>query len=302
MQTQVRKGSYRYGFQGQEMDDEVKGKGNSVNYKFRMHDPRVGRFFAVDPLAYKFPYYSSYQFSSNSVIMAIELEGLESSIRVNFPEGSIIIERDENNRQQSVTYFQLLEIGSQGTNWSRNLDSHAYSDEREGGIVNVWCIDCPGDYGTKGYDVNIKIANDQVIQIRMVKVQVEIAETKWVEKSTEIDLGGSGDYFPNEHLPGVKDRFDSQIGSMGSNPKLRASKISVSFGKGVSEEDRKATDKGLKALFGNELKVEYNVSDSWDSTASFRLEAIEVEITVYKKVTKVERQESTIPAIEKVGP
>ncbi|RFC54967.1 hypothetical protein [Brumimicrobium aurantiacum] len=46
---------YRYGFQGQGMDDEVKGKGNSVNYKHRMHDPRVGRFFAVDPLADKYP-------------------------------------------------------------------------------------------------------------------------------------------------------------------------------------------------------------------------------------------------------
>ena len=42
-------GSYRYGFQGQEKDDEVKGVGNSINYKYRMHDPRSGRFFAVDP-------------------------------------------------------------------------------------------------------------------------------------------------------------------------------------------------------------------------------------------------------------
>jgi RHS repeat-associated protein len=42
---------YRYGFQGQEVDKEIKGAGNSVNYKYRMHDPRVGRFFAVDPLA-----------------------------------------------------------------------------------------------------------------------------------------------------------------------------------------------------------------------------------------------------------
>ncbi|MEP4780045.1 MAG: 3-coathanger stack domain-containing protein, partial [Algibacter sp.] len=28
---------YRYGFQGQEMDNEVKGEGNSINFKFRMH-------------------------------------------------------------------------------------------------------------------------------------------------------------------------------------------------------------------------------------------------------------------------
>jgi RHS repeat-associated protein len=68
---------YRYGFQGQEIDDEVKGEGKSVNYKYRMHDPRIGRFFAVDPLAPKYPHYSPYQFSGNRVLDAIELEGLE---------------------------------------------------------------------------------------------------------------------------------------------------------------------------------------------------------------------------------
>jgi len=68
---------YRYGFQGQEKDDEVKGEGNSLNYKYRMHDPRVGRFFAVDPLTKKYPHYTPYSFSGNKVIHAVELEGLE---------------------------------------------------------------------------------------------------------------------------------------------------------------------------------------------------------------------------------
>ncbi len=70
---------YRYGFQGQEKDDEIKGEGNSLNYTFRMHDPRVGRFFAVDPLEKKYPHNSPYAFSENRVIDGIELEGLEFS-------------------------------------------------------------------------------------------------------------------------------------------------------------------------------------------------------------------------------
>ncbi len=69
--------SYRYGFQGQEKDNEIKGDGNSLNYTFRMHDPRVGRFFAIDPLFRKFPHNSPYAFSENRVIDGIELEGLE---------------------------------------------------------------------------------------------------------------------------------------------------------------------------------------------------------------------------------
>ncbi|MGV9004112.1 RHS repeat-associated core domain-containing protein [Flavobacterium sp.] len=68
---------YRYGFQGQEKDDEIKGEGKSLNYTFRMHDPRVGRFFATDPLEAKYPWYSPYQFSGNRVIDMVELEGLE---------------------------------------------------------------------------------------------------------------------------------------------------------------------------------------------------------------------------------
>jgi hypothetical protein len=42
-----------------------------------MHDPRLGRFFAVDPLAAKYPYWTPYQFSGNQVINMVELEGLE---------------------------------------------------------------------------------------------------------------------------------------------------------------------------------------------------------------------------------
>ena len=49
-------GEYRFVFQGQEKDDEVKGEGNSINYKYRMHDARIGRFFAVDPLAPEYPW------------------------------------------------------------------------------------------------------------------------------------------------------------------------------------------------------------------------------------------------------
>jgi predicted chitinase len=68
---------YRFGFQNQEKDDEIKGEGNSINYTFRMHDPRLGRFFAVDPLEADYPFYSSYQFSGNRLIDMLELEGLE---------------------------------------------------------------------------------------------------------------------------------------------------------------------------------------------------------------------------------
>jgi RHS repeat-associated protein len=67
----------RFGYQNQERDDEIKGSGNSVNYTFRMHDPRLGRFMSIDPLSRNYPWNSTYAFSENRVIDGVELEGLE---------------------------------------------------------------------------------------------------------------------------------------------------------------------------------------------------------------------------------
>ena len=35
--------AYRYGFNGKEMDNELKGEGNSYDFGARMYDPRIGR-------------------------------------------------------------------------------------------------------------------------------------------------------------------------------------------------------------------------------------------------------------------
>jgi len=93
---------YRYGFQGQEKDDEIKGKGNSVNYKYRMHDVRSGRFFAVDPLAAKYPYYSQYAFSGNRVIDMVELEGLEPK--------SPVVETLKKGYYTAITLYKYYQI------------------------------------------------------------------------------------------------------------------------------------------------------------------------------------------------
>jgi len=70
-------GNYRYSFQGQESDSEVKGEGNYINFSYRGYDPRIGRFSQIDPLAYKITWNSPYSFSENNVIHCVEFEGLE---------------------------------------------------------------------------------------------------------------------------------------------------------------------------------------------------------------------------------
>ncbi len=98
---------YRYGFQGQEKDDEIKGEGNSLNYSYRMHDPRVGRFFAVDPLEKDYPWNSPYAFSENRVVDCIELEGLEWQ-PVNEKGGNVDIDSD------NISYYEWVGFDDNG--------------------------------------------------------------------------------------------------------------------------------------------------------------------------------------------
>ncbi len=44
---------YKYGFNGKEKDDEIKGNGNSQDYGKRIYDSRLGKFLSVDPITAK---------------------------------------------------------------------------------------------------------------------------------------------------------------------------------------------------------------------------------------------------------
>ena len=66
---------YRFGFQDQEKDDEIKGEGNSVNYNFRMHDSRLGRWLGVDPHFVSYPAFSPYCSMINNPINVVDPDG-----------------------------------------------------------------------------------------------------------------------------------------------------------------------------------------------------------------------------------
>jgi RHS repeat-associated protein len=69
--------AYRYGFNGKENDNDVKGEGNQQDYGMRIYDPRLGKFLSVDPLTRDYPWYTPYQFAGNTPIQAIDIDGAE---------------------------------------------------------------------------------------------------------------------------------------------------------------------------------------------------------------------------------
>ncbi len=104
-QYKLNANSYRYGFNGKENDNDVKGEGNQQDYGMRIYDPRLGRFLSVDPLAKSYPWLSTYSYAENNPVNYIDLDGLETPVApaqatptlyepaIYLPEGEGLIQR-----------------------------------------------------------------------------------------------------------------------------------------------------------------------------------------------------------------
>jgi len=98
--------NYKFGFNGKEKDDEVKGNGNWQNYGMRLYDPRLGKFLSVDPLFKNYPYNSVYDFAENDVIRCVDLDGKERYIQTVYVR--------EDGTQLSSPLLELADAGDLG--------------------------------------------------------------------------------------------------------------------------------------------------------------------------------------------
>lgn len=73
---------YRFGFNGYERDDEVVGNGNTYDYGERIYNSRLGRFLSIDPIFKKYPFYSPYQYNSNTPIWIVDVLGMGDPLTV----------------------------------------------------------------------------------------------------------------------------------------------------------------------------------------------------------------------------
>ncbi len=192
------KDKYKFGFNGQMKDNEIKGVGNSIDYKYRMHDPRLGRFFAVDPLAQDYPWNSSYAFCENRVIDGIELEGREFTFfgqmppwlatmsRVGLMESNKIM---PNNPVESLPLEQIIKNSSsfskeQLANFSRGRNVEAEQLLKNGLEKNTKPIDVevkPGQF-TRTVPDATKNGGQSTVEIKNVKSQSLTRQLKAQEK------------------------------------------------------------------------------------------------------------------------
>jgi RHS repeat-associated protein len=95
-------------FQNQEFNEDLGV--DMYEFKYRMDDPEIGRFWQVDPLANDYVHNSTYAFSENHVTTDIELEGLER-VSINDQKKMRAAEKNEIARMaqtlKSMPHFYL---------------------------------------------------------------------------------------------------------------------------------------------------------------------------------------------------
>ena len=121
---------YRYGFNGKENDNEVKGEGNQQDYGMRIYDSRLGRFLSVDPLTDVYPWNSPYSYAEGDPVNYIDLDGAEqngvrssAATRPTVPVVNVRVDANTLNGQSGGS--QRVPAGQMFTNGPINSGAYA---------------------------------------------------------------------------------------------------------------------------------------------------------------------------------
>ena len=123
-------GKYRYGFNGKENDNEVKGDGNLQDFNNRIYDSRISKWLSLDPLQKKYPGESNYIFTTDNPIYYLDIDGRDK----------IITHIYVNERGQVIKKFdviasdKLVKVSAKVV--SSPIDSHDYVSGYEWHDVN----------------------------------------------------------------------------------------------------------------------------------------------------------------------
>lgn len=131
-------GEYRYGFNGKENDNEVKGDGNHLDFGGYGYDTRLGRRFNVDPI--KKHHESPYAAFVNNPIWFVDPTGLDTIISKN-NSGNLVIwlnyddEKINYDKQMDQENWDFIEVnGTLEDAYNRLID---YTCENDVSLQNV---------------------------------------------------------------------------------------------------------------------------------------------------------------------
>ena len=232
--------NYRYGFNGMEKDDEIKGNNLSYDFGARMLDPRVGRFLSLDEYSKVFPYESNYVFTSNNPIIYKDPTGdakILTLVYTNAETGdtfSISVTIDEDYIESKVSKINNLLVPTE----------YSWHDVN---IIQNITIESDGTYT---FGETQKVLLDPVKTTTGQNFNSEkIARAKIAFKKAfdYIDSPGRGEtwsgggidfYSEKGEGSGIKAKDRSLIDYIDGDEMLAFIKLGKSFGKGLKGENK----------------------------------------------------------------
>ena len=250
---------YRYGFNGMEKDDEVKGRGNDYTTAFRKYDARLGRWLSVDPKWSLFPGQSPYAGMDNNPVVNNDPEG-DCTICDQLEKFGIIFDRGFLGRDlieikrdisvSEVSYSPKLEDFSM----RRFLPQVLFNAEIPVEIVSETFIESTLKFSESGDEVTIiKVTQNTIVELS----GQEVVSSYMITKTERITLGVNNTSSTLEieyQLPLV-----DQVNTTVSSKRIEASNLSQGLKRKVGEVKsyNKATiDRNLD-------RHEENIREDW---------------------------------------
>jgi len=160
---------YRYGFNGKEKDDELKGSGNSYDFGARIYDSRLMRLLSLDPLAPSFPSESHYSFAGNNPVYFIDYEG-----------------------KKKITYITTIENGTAKTIEVVNNDYVISKQETRTVAAMVQSGAGQSSYSMTTKDITVNIDYD-VVEFVTVNVDATVTTTNEIATRPTGVIGDAAD-------------------------------------------------------------------------------------------------------------
>ncbi|WP_205509787.1 LamG-like jellyroll fold domain-containing protein [Longitalea arenae] len=142
--------NYRYGFNGKENDNEMKGEGNSIDFGDRVYDPRIGKLLSVDYKSSSYPSHSPYSYAAGNPILYIDPDG--NSVE----PSNIIVTKERGTSKFKVTgdivvKIQVINLSAKAT---KDLYIYDYISKVKGGLSDI--LNTPATYSVTT-DVDMRV-------------------------------------------------------------------------------------------------------------------------------------------------
>ena len=222
--------AYRYGFQGQEKDDELKGIGNSYDFGARMYDPRIGRWFKMDPSNKKAADWTPYRFCFDNPLRFTDPDEKWEWDKT----GNLVAQKGDN------AWTLARHLGTNSTNAITMLNRGGYEIDGKGKLI-------------------LKIGDKLATKNLYIET---IAKHDYVVNDTSEALGH---YFSG--LGGVVDVGEITTGELLNSMKFKEKNYKITSGLSTSDEGNFPVNMNSLSLHVRNTRVDYSVKRNENSNS-----------------------------------